>query len=192
MLLKLDLFNNLLNTVKESNWVQNFISELSDYLESVNNKLSNQKNNINSLKQEGCLYQVVDMGIDGAYLQYVSNNKISYETELPLDKIGNDTVLRYQKNEYIIEEELTRKFFDNLVEINEYKEIQENFIKESNILKNNPDTKYKIEIKNENYCMLTYGIAEKFTIKVPNELIPFWAKTGENLYYANGKFNRDL
>lgn len=192
MLLKLDLFNNLLNTVKESNWVQNFISELSDYLESVNNKLSNQKNNINSLKQEGCLYQVVDMGIDGAYLQNVSNNKISYETELPLDKIGNDTVLRYQKNEYIIEEELTRKFFDNLVEINEYKEIQENFIKESNILKNNPDTKYKIEIKNENYCMLTYGIAEKFTIKVPNELIPFWAKTGENLYYANGKFNRDL
>ena len=29
-------------------------------------------------------------------------------------------------------------------------------------------------------------------IKVPNELIPFWAKNGDNLYYKDGKFNRDL
>ena len=35
-------------------------------------------------------------------------------------------------------------------------------------------------------------VYEKNIIKVPKELIPFWAKSGENLYYAKGEFNRDL
>ena len=35
---------------------------------------------------------------------------------------------------------------------------------------------------------LTVG---KNTIEVPNELIPFWTKHGDNLYYKDGKFNRD-
>ena len=30
-----------------------------------------------------------------------------------LDKIGNDSVLRYKDGKYIYEEELTQKFFDN-------------------------------------------------------------------------------
>lgn len=191
--MQLDFFNNLLNNIKANNVVQNFIKELSDYLENLNNKVFNQKDN--SLKQEGSIYQVVDMGTDGAYLQNVSNNQISYETDISkkvLNEIGNDTVLRYEKNEYIIEEDLTQEFLNNLVGIKEYQEIQDKFIKESNISKNPPNTNYKLEIKRENYCVLSYGIDEKNIIKVPNELIPFWVKSGENLYYENGEFNREL
>lgn len=191
--MQLDFFNNLLSNIKEKSVVQNFINELSDYLENLNNKISNKKND--GLKQEGCIYQVIDIGTDGAYLQNVSNNKIMYEEDIPkelLNKIGNDTVLSYQKNRYFIEEELTQKFFDNLVGIKEYQEIQDKFIKESNMLKNAPNTKYKIEEKNESYYILSYKTDEVYNLKVPKELIPFWAMCGENLYYENGKFNRDL
>lgn len=191
MLLQLDFFNNLLNNIKENNVVQNFINEISDYLEGLNNKLPKQKDN--SLKQDGNLYQVVDRGINGAYLQNVSNNKITYKTDIPkeiLNEIGNDTVLRYNNNKYIIEDELTQKFFDNLVGIKEYEEIQNRFLKESNIEKNEPNTKYKIENKSEKGCILSYGIGDNHMIEVPNELIPFWAECGEFLCYENGEFNR--
>lgn len=191
--MQLDFFNNLINNIKDNNVVQNFINELADYLENLNNKISNKKDD--GLKQEGCIYQVIDIGTDGVYLQNVSNNKITFETDISkevLSKIGNDTVLRYQENKYIIEEGLTQKFFDNLVGIKEYEEIRNNFEKESNISKYNPNIKYKIERKNENYCILSYKKDELCTLKVPKELIPFWSKCGEYLYYENGEFNRNL
>lgn len=192
--MNLDLFNNLLNHAKENNLVQDLIEELGNYLEKENNKLSHQEDGKkgNSLKQEDGLYQVLDMDIDGAYLQNINNNQVAKETDIPkeiLDKIGNDSVLKYQEGRYRIEEELTQKFSDSLIGIQEYKQIQENFEKESNILENDPDTKYKIEERGNNKTTLNY---ENNTIKVPNELIPFWAKEGDNLYYKNGKFNRDI
>ena len=133
------------------------------------------------------------MDVDGAYLQNTNNNCVSKETDISkevLNKIGEDSVLRYRDGEYIYEDELTQKFFDNLVGIKEYKEIQDNFMKESNILEIDSNTKYRIESREDNYCLLSYESDEKNTIEVPNELIPFWAKEGENLYYKNGKFNR--
>lgn len=179
--MNLDLFNNILNNVKESNFIQNFMKELSNYMD--------------SLKQEDCLYQVVELGADGVYLQNINNNKVARETDISkevLDKIGEDFVLRYQNGEYVIEEELTRKFFDSLVGIKEYNEIRDNFVKESNILEIEPNTRYKVEEKDKDYCILSYGDEKRNTINVPNELIPFWANSGENLYYKNGKFNRDV
>lgn len=112
--MNLDLFNNILNNVKENNFVQNFIKELTNYLEKTDNGLPNDSLKTSSLKQEDCLYQVVDMATDGAYLQNISNNRISKETDISkemLDKIGNDHILKYQKGEYILEEELTREIF---------------------------------------------------------------------------------
>ena len=80
---------------KENNLIQNFIKELSNYLEKANNQLSNRNDNnrikINSLKQEECLYQVVEMDVDGAYLQNTNNNRVSKETDISkevLDKIA--------------------------------------------------------------------------------------------------------
>lgn len=173
------------------------MEELSNYLENTSNSSLRKQNSVstNHFIQEEELYQVVDMGTDGVYLQNISNNQVSKETNIPkevLDKIGNDSVLRYQNGEYILEEELTQKFLDHLIGVNEYKQIQDNFIKESNIAEIDPNTRYKMETKDEEYCILSYGNNEKNTIKVPNALIPFWANSGENLYYENGKFNRDI
>lgn len=192
--MNLDVFNNLLNNTKENNIVQNFIKELSNHLKKGDNQLSNE-NSIkeNNLKEENCLYQVVEMDTDGVYLQNTNNNSVSKETDIPqelLDKIGNDSVLRYKDENYIYEEELTQKFLDNLVDIKEYKKIQENFAKESNIQELAQTTNYEIESRSDNYSLLSYTDEEKHTIKVPNELIPFWSKQGDKLYYKNGKFNR--
>lgn len=195
--MNLDLFNNLVNSVKENSIVQSFIKELSNYLEKENNKLPNEGNNrtdYGTLKQENCLYQVVEMDVDGVYLQNTDNNRISKETDISeeiLNKIGNDSILRFKDGSYIYEEKLSNKFYDSLIDIKEYKHIKDKFIKESNILEIEPDTRYKIELRENNYCLLSYESNGKNTIEVPNALIPFWAKNGDNLYYKDGKFNRD-
>lgn len=103
-----------LSGLKENNFVQGFIEELSNYLEKLDNKLFDNNIKNNNLKQENCIYQVVEMGTDGAYLQNTSNHKISKETDISkevLDKIGNDSVLIYKNGKYIVEEELTRQIF---------------------------------------------------------------------------------
>lgn len=77
----------------------------------------------NSLKQEEQLYQVVEIGLGFAYLQNLTDNKVYKETDIlqeTLDRIGNDTILRYKNGQYVVEEELTEKFFDNLIDINEW------------------------------------------------------------------------
>ena len=76
----------------------------------------------NSLKKEDNLYQVVEILLDGAYLQNLSDKKISKETNIPKDvlkRIGNDSILRYKNGKYIYEEKLTDEFFNNLEDINE-------------------------------------------------------------------------
>lgn len=108
--MELDLFNNLLKDVKENNSVQNFIKDLSNYLEEV--KRNEKMEDI--LKQEECLYQVVELSEDGVYLQNTMNNKISKEKDINKDllsKITNDSILRYKNGKYIYEEEITRKVF---------------------------------------------------------------------------------
>lgn len=113
----LDLWNNLSKNKKENDNVQNFIKELSNYLEKISdNLMSNKENHVekNNLKQENCLYQVIEMSTDGVYLQNTTNNCVSKETDISkeiLDKIGNDSILKYQDGKYIYEEELTRKIF---------------------------------------------------------------------------------
>ena len=187
--MNLDLLNNILDRVKENKVVQNFVKELSDYLEKTNNQ-----NNIieDGVKQENCIYQVKEMLSDGAYLQNTNNNQIYEEKDIPkniLDKIGNDTILRYKNGEYIIEEEMIEKFFNNLVDIKEYKEIQNKFIEESHIDKIDENTRYRVKEHGEDYSVLSY---EDNEIKVPNALIPFFASEDTILYYKDGKFNRDL
>ena len=194
--MNLDFLNNLGNALKENKIVQNFMNELSNYLEKVNNNLASQNINTvktNSLKQENTIYQVVEIDVDGAYLQNTMNNKISKEIDIPkelLKKIGNDTVLRYKDGKYIIEEELTQNFLDKLVGIKELEKIQEDFKDNTNILNIDSNTVYQIETKNNSKSILSYENNEKKRIEVPNELIPFWAKEGEKLIYQDGIFER--
>ncbi len=135
--MNLDLFNDLINNIKESDSIKKFINELTDYLtnskKETDNKLSNQDQSKNidekqNLREENCLYQVVDISKDGVYLLNTNNNRIFEETNISKelkDKIGNDYILRYKDGTYIFEEELTDDFFNNLTDINEYKKKME-------------------------------------------------------------------
>ena len=209
--MNLDLFNNLINKVKESDFLQNFMTELSSYLENLDVKGGNQmekqeisqENNIqtneleskrlDSEKVENALYQVVDFSSNGVFLQSTENNKIFEETNIPkelLDKIGNDYILKFKNGNYVIEEELTHKFMNSMVDIKEYQKIKEKFKQESNILENDKDTKYHVSLRNEDYTILNYGQNNDNIIKAPNELIPFFTKEGNVLYYKNEKFEK--
>lgn len=143
--MKLEIFNKLANDLKESNLVENFIQELSKYLENAkekgeqnmnipnnnntenNNEISNeqtlkQQENLDQNREENCLYQVVDFSVNGVYLLNKNTNKIFEETEISQElknQIQNDSILRYKNGEYIYEEELTEEFFNNLEDIDQ-------------------------------------------------------------------------
>ena len=143
--MKLEIFNKLANDLKESNLVENFIKELSKYLENAkekgeqnmnipnnnntenNNEISNeqtlkQQENLDQNREENCLYQVVDFSVNGVYLLNKNTNKIFEETEISQElknQIQNDSILRYKNGEYIYEEELTEEFFNNLEDIDQ-------------------------------------------------------------------------
>lgn len=194
--MNLDFFNDIINKVKESDFVQNFMAELSDYLEKNTGKGDNQLNaqenkKIDSYREENCLYQVVDFSSNGVFLQNTNNNVVFEETEIPQelkDKIGNDYILRYKDGKYIYEEELTEDFINSMIGVQEYQKIKENFIRESNILEIDPNTQYKVESREKDYTILNYG--DNKTIKVPNALIPYFANEQTILYYKNGKFEK--
>lgn len=195
----LDVFQDLINKVKDSDLVQNFITELSNYLEKTNSKEGNKMTNnekvseLNNHREENCLYQVVDFSSDGVFLQNTNNNAIFEEKNMPkelMDKISNDYILRYKDGNYVIEEELTDDFMNSMVGVQEYKRIQENFEKESNILKIDPNTHYNVSSRNEDFTVLSYGENSKNTIEVPNELLPYFINEQTVLSYKNGKFEK--
>lgn len=128
--MSLDLINDIVNKVKESDFVNNFMEELSNHLAKVKEKGENQMSNentnsneLNEFRKENELYQVVDFSSKGVYLQNMSTNKVFEETNIPQDlknKIGNDYILRYKNGEYIFEEKLTDDFMNDLIDIQEY------------------------------------------------------------------------
>lgn len=128
--MSLDLINDIVNKIKESDLVNNFMEELSNHLANVKekgeNQMSNENNNLNELnefRKEHELYQVVDFSSKGVCLQNMSTNKVFEETNIPQDlknKIGNDYILRYKNGEYIFEEQLTDDFMNGLIDIKEY------------------------------------------------------------------------
>ena len=128
--MSLDLINDIVNKVKESDFVNNFMEELSNHLANVKEKgedqMSNENTNSNELnefRKENELYQVVDFSSKGVYLQNMSTNKVFEETNIPQDlrnQIANDYILRYKNGEYIFEEKLTDDFMNGLIDIQEY------------------------------------------------------------------------
>lgn len=198
--MNLNLVNELMKKGMQNNIVQSFIKELSNYLENINEKGENEldrqdiNNNLEKYRKENELYQVVDMSANGVILQDTKNNIIFEETEISediKDKIQNDYILRYKNGEYVIEDEMTEDFFDSLVGIKEYKNIQQKFIEESDILKIDSDVRYKIDKKEDDYTTLKYGEDEK-KIGVPNALLPYFIDEDTVLYYKNGKFEKDI
>ncbi len=205
--MNLNIFDNRLDNKKDENFLTSFLENVSDCLKIVNekvfNKLDNNKDVLNKLpekkvselKEEGTLYQVVELLPDGAYIQNINTNKVYLEKDISKDTLNkaiNDTILRYKNGQYIVEEELTQKFFDNLVDIKEYKNLQQEFIKSSNILENDANTLYKIKEYQKDYTILSYDTKIEKTLKVPNSLIPFFAKyySDSILVFKDGEFKR--
>lgn len=179
--MNLGIFNNLAKT-KGNNFIQDFINELLKELKKENKNMP--------IKEENTLYQVVDRGENGIYLKNTITDEIFEETNLSKelhDIIENDCILRYKNGEYIFEKELTDDFFNSLVSIKEYKEIQEQFISESNISEINSETIFNIATREKDYSILRY---EDETIKVPNILIPYFADENTSLEYADGEFKK--
>lgn len=88
----------------------------------VDQTLDEKNNKLDEYREEDCLYQVVDRGRNGIYLQKMNNNVVFEETNIPEEiksRLGNDYILRYKNGTYIFEEELTDKFFEGLTDINE-------------------------------------------------------------------------
>ncbi len=190
--MKLDFFCDL----KSNSLIKEFIEELSNYLENTNKQkgelIMNEFNNEqNKYREENCLYQVVDFSANGVFLKNTNNNVIFEETNLPkelLGKLGNDYILRYVNGKYLYDEKLTDKFFNKLVSISEYKKIQDEFMQNSNILQNSTDTKYSVELQEDEYTILKYG--QNNMLKVPNALVPFFIDNKSVLYYEDGAFKK--
>lgn len=152
------------------------------------NEFNNEQN---KYREENCLYQVVDFSANGVFLKNTNNNVIFEETNLPkelLGKLGNDYILRYVNGKYLYDEKLTDKFFNKLVSISEYKKIQDEFMQNSNILQNSTDTKYSVELQEDEYTILKYG--QNNMLKVPNALVPFFIDNKSVLYYEDGAFKK--
>lgn len=204
--MNLDLFNNLINKVKESDFVQNFMTELSNYLKNLDveggNQLKKQEiiqennsqtNELKSERIENVLYQVVDFSSNGVYLQNTENNKIFEETNIPkelLDKIGNDYILKYNNGTYTIEQELTSDFMNNMIGVKEYQKLKSDFEKESDILNLDSNTHYTIKEREKDYTILSYGKDNSDTMKVPNGLLPYFVSDHSILCYKNGRFEK--
>lgn len=178
----LGLFNNIFKITKDEN--QEFKQELENSL---------NENKSNNLKQEGVFYQVVEIAYDGIYLQNTDTNIIDKETDISnelKDKIDIDSVLKFENNTYVYDEKITEKFMNSFIGISEFRSIKEKFAAESNILNIDSNTVFTIEKKENNFYILSYDNNEK-NIKAPKELISFWAKIGDRVFYKNGKFDRE-
>ena len=154
-----------------------------------------QQENLEQNREENCLYQVVDFSAKGVYLLNKNNNKIFEETEMSeelKEQIDPDYILRYKDGKYTIEQELTDDFLDSMVDIQEYKKIQEDFINNSNILEIAPDTRFNVLLhqSEDEFSVLSYD--NNKTIEVPNELLPYFLDEDTVLYYKDGKFEKDV
>ncbi len=163
--------------------------EISNEVEISESEEPDMLKKANNLREEDVLYQVIDKGENGVYLQNTKNNVIFEEEDMPKEQqneLESDFILRYKNGEYIFEEELTDDFFNSLVSKREYEEIKNKFESESDILEIAPNTEFIIESRETDYSTLQYGDNE--TINVPNVLIPYFADVNAILVYEDGKF----
>ena len=107
---------------EEREFIDNFITELTDHLNCFKEKVINDRKEerLNNLREENCLYQVVDLSSKGVYLQNTKNNIIFEETNIPQELkniLSKDFILSYKNGKYIFEEDLTDIFYKNMLDI---------------------------------------------------------------------------
>ena len=128
--MNIDFFKDLENSLRGTEvrkFADNFINELTEHLEDFFEKVdvrrekeNKKEENLDNFREEGGLYQVVDLSSKGAFLQNMKTNVILEETNISEDlknMISNDYILRYKDGTYIWEEKLTDKFYEGLTDI---------------------------------------------------------------------------
>lgn len=161
-------------------------------------QIANEQNTeLDYLRQEDCLYYVVDGNLESAYLQNLNIDVIFEEVDLPEElkgKIWKDDFLIYKNGEYSLQRELTDALFESFISFSEYEKMREEFIETSKIKENNPNIRYKVLSYNEEKETTTLyyednGIKE---IEVPNKLLPYRVYEWKILYYKDGGFVTDI
>ena len=112
--------DNVFKMMKERNNLAESERQLKDIIKQIEEcaiEIANkQESQINNLRKENALYQVVGFTSKGVTLRNLENNIKFEETEIKQDiksKIGIDYILKYSNSEYNIEEEQTAKFLEN-------------------------------------------------------------------------------
>lgn len=115
----LDFFKDIKNNLEKSE-VKDFLNELSDYMNNLKEKIFKPKND----REEG-LYYVLDGKPNKVFLTKFNSKKVFEETDLPEEiknSVSEGFILRYKDGTYTVDEELTEKNFDGLLNIDEYEE----------------------------------------------------------------------
>jgi len=118
-LLKLDFFRELKNNLEKSE-AKDFLNELTDFMNSLKKKMSKPKD----IREEG-LYYVLDGNPNKVYLTKFSSKKVFEASDLPQEIkniVSKGFILRYKNGQYLVDEELTEKNFEGLLNIDKYKE----------------------------------------------------------------------
>jgi len=117
--MNLDFFKDLKNNL-ENREVKDFLNELSNYMNNLKEKNSKPKDT----SKEG-LYYVLNANPDKIYLTKFNNKKVFEATDLPKEirnTVSEGFILRYKDGKYLVDEELTEKNFEGLLNIDKYTE----------------------------------------------------------------------
>jgi len=116
--MNLDFLKELKNTLSNDNKVKDFIQELSEYMNELKEKISKPKD----IREEG-LYYVLNANPNKIYLTKFDDKKVFEATDLPKEirnSVSEGVILKYKDGEYTVDEELTEKNFEGLLNIDEY------------------------------------------------------------------------
>ena len=108
------------NNLSNNNEIKEFMQELSDYMNNLKEKITKPK----EIRKEG-LYYVLNANPDKIYLTKFNSKKVFEEADLPKEiknTVSEGFILRYRNGEYTVDEELTEKNFEGLLNIDEYEE----------------------------------------------------------------------
>jgi len=117
--MNLDFFKEIKNSLS-NNEVKEFMQELECYMKELKENISKSKD----IREEG-LYYVLNQNPDKVYLTKFNSKKVFEANDLPKEiknAVSEGFILRYKNGEYTVDEELTEKNFEGLLNIDEYKE----------------------------------------------------------------------
>lgn len=166
----------------------NSTNYISKSFRNIAREISNiQDESLKKYRKENNLYVVVQTCPNSMYLQDVETNVVFEEISFPDDGsmlLCNDSVVRFKDGKYIYEKEITNGWFNSFISASEHNEAFNKLMNEPNFSKIDlKNTTFNMISRKNDYSILGYGKSDKYTLKVPNKLIDYWANDNSILYY---------